>query len=50
MYEAMGEAAEAEDLFRQAHQLRRKIVPGDRRQVSELKECDYDKLVIFWSR
>lgn len=46
----MGEEEEAALALNRATELRRTLVPGDERSCSELRDEDFDTLVIFWSR
>lgn len=50
MYQSTGDNVLAWREFRKAHSLRRRLRPNDKRTVEELRESDYDQLVIFWSR
>jgi len=45
-----GHEDEAEDLRRQAADIRATLVPEDKRNVHDLKAEDFDELVAFWSR
>ncbi|KAM3476171.1 hypothetical protein MY8738_007067 [Beauveria namnaoensis] len=47
---AMGNNSKAEAELQEAFQLRRALLPGDRRGNDELTEADFDNLVVFWSR
>ncbi|EGX95344.1 NB-ARC and TPR domain protein [Cordyceps militaris CM01] len=47
---AMGNNDKAEEQLQEACQLRRALIPGDRRGNDELNEADFDSLVVFWSR
>lgn len=47
---AMGNKERAEEELREAYTLRRSVVQDDDRDIDELKEVDYDELVVFWSR
>lgn len=46
----MGNKERAEEELREAYTLRRSVVQDDDRDIDELKEVDYDELVVFWSR
>lgn len=50
IYLSTGDNVRARQEFREAHSLRRRLRPQDKRPVEEMKESDYDELVIFWSR
>lgn len=47
---AMGSKEKAEEELCEAYTLRRSVVQDDVRGMDELKESDYDELVVFWSR
>ncbi|TPX10758.1 uncharacterized protein E0L32_008327 [Thyridium curvatum] len=47
---AIGNQKKADSELRDAFQLYQQLVPGDRRGIDEIKEADYDSLVVFYSR
>lgn len=50
MYQAMGDVVSAEREWRTAYALWRRLRVGDKRDLTDVTEEDYDALVIFWSR
>lgn len=55
LFKKMGRKGEADGLFKQAYELRNKVLKRqgkreDSRPMDELKEEDYDSLVSYWSR
>jgi len=46
----MGLEDKAAKEFQEAFVIRQSLVPSDKRGIDELKEEDYDELVVFWSR
>ncbi|KAI0120070.1 P-loop containing nucleoside triphosphate hydrolase protein [Nemania sp. FL0031] len=47
---AIGDEGKADEQLRMAFELRCSLVPDDTRNIDEIHEDDYDKLVVFWSR
>lgn len=50
LLDKMGSHDEAVGWFRDAFDLRRRLVPGDEKRIEGLEEDDFDELVTFWSR
>ncbi|KAH8729231.1 nb-arc and tpr domain-containing protein [Ilyonectria robusta] len=46
----MGDKSGGQDFLQEAMKRRRKLVPGDDRNLEELKDEDWTKLVFYWSR
>jgi hypothetical protein len=46
----MGLDDKAAQEFQEAFSIRQKLVPKDKRHMEDLREADYDELVVFWSR
>ena len=50
LFRLMGMGAESEKLLLEAYTIRKQLEPRDTRPLEQLKECDFDVLVTFWSR
>jgi len=50
LLQAQGDEADAAKVFQKAFELRQELLPDEKRQIEDLKEIDYDNMVIFWSR
>jgi hypothetical protein len=47
---AQGNETQAHALWSDAYKMRRSILNNDKRPIEEIREEDYDKLIIFWNR